>query len=335
MAPYIVEKDPLEQLNLSLFSIQPVPGKGTGVVARFDIEKGERIIYEKPLFTIPAFSTANQIDKVERDIAATLKTLSKDEQRQFLSLHNNFPGKQPFNGIVRTNALPCGSAASVGGVYLKICRINHSCIPNAHNSWNSDTDCEAIHAIRFIKAGEEITISYDKGGPSDSRRPFLKSAFGFDCSCSLCNLPLVDLQASDSRRKQIQLLDEAIGDTKRVMTRPYGSLADCHSLLQVLEEEYKDSVGILIARLYYDAFQISITHGDQARASCFAERGFKSRLMCEGDDSPETWQIKSLMENPARHRNFGVSYKWRTARGAVPKGLDTDEYEKWLWRKMR
>jgi hypothetical protein len=309
-----------------------VTGKGKGLVARFNIGKGKRILSEKPFFTTPNLSLESQM---ESSIATKLKALSKTEQRDFLSLHNNFPGKHPFSGIVKTNALPCGSGSVIGGVYPTICFINHSCLPNAHNSWNSDAKCETIHAIRFIKAGEEITISYDKGGPYDSRRAYLKNPFGFVCNCSLCILPPVDLQASDARRRQIQLLDEAIGDPERVMMRPEESLADCHSLLQVLEEEYKDGAGALIARLYYDAFQISITHGDQARASAFAERGFRSRIVCEGEDSPETQQIKGLMENPARHRNFGASNRWKTAKGLVPKGLDTVGFEKWLWRQGR
>jgi hypothetical protein len=272
---------------------------------------------------------------MESNIAVKLQALSKTEKRQFLSLHNNFPGKHPFSGIVKTNALPCGTDSVIGGVYPTICLINHSCLPNAHNSWNSDAKCETIHAIRFIKAGEEITISYDKGGPYDSRSTHLKNEFGFDCNCSLCILPPADLQASDVRRRQIQLLDEAIGDPERVMKRPEESLADCHSLLQVLEEEYKGSAGALIARLYYDAFQISITHGDQARASAFAERGFRSRVVCEGEDSPETRQIKCLIESPAGHRNFGASNRWKTAKELIPKGLDTDGFEKWLWRQGR
>jgi hypothetical protein len=250
--------DPISELNLQLFSIQPVPNKGKGLVARFNIGKGKRILSEKPLLTT---SSLSPMSLMESNIAVKLQALSKTEKRQFLSLHNNFPGKHPFSGIVKTNALPCGTDSVIGGVYPTICLINHSCLPNAHNSWNSDAKCETIHAIRFIKAGEEITISYDKGGPYDSRSAHLKNAFGFDCNCSLCILPLADLQASDARRRQIQLLDEAIGDPERVMKRPEESLADCHSLLQVLEEEYKGSAGALIARLYYDAFQISITHG--------------------------------------------------------------------------
>ena len=129
-----------------------------------------------------------------------------------------------------------------------------------------------------INAGEEITISYDKGGPSDSRRTYLQDAFGLDCNCSVCSLPLSELQISNARRLQIQHLDDGIGDSDCVMNRPDDCLPDCHSLLQVLEEEYQGGAGALIARLYYDAFQISITHGDQARARVFAEKGHQSRV---------------------------------------------------------
>ena len=331
-AQYMLGTDPISELNLPPFNIQQVPGKGKGLVARFNIGKGKLIISEKPLLTM---SNISSISLAESTIAAKLKTLSRTDQRLFLSLHNNFPGKHPFSGIVRTNALPCGPDSVTGGVYPTICLINHSCLPNAHNNWNSEAKCETIHATRFIKAGEEITISYDKGGPYDARRAHLKNAFGFVCSCSLCILPPADLQASDARRYQIQLLDEAIGDPERVIMRPEESLADCHSLLQVLEEEYKDGAGVLMARVYYDAFQISITHGDQARASAFAEKGYRSRVMCEGEDSPETQQIKSLMENPAKHRNFGASNRWKTTKGLIPKGLDTVGFEKWLWRQGR
>lgn len=272
---------------------------------------------------------------MESSVATKLKSLTKTEQRQFLSLHNNFPGMHPFSGIVKTNALPCGPSSMVGGVYPTICLINHSCLPNAHNNWNSDTKCETIHAIRYIKSGDEITISYDRAGPFDSRRTYLKEAFGFGCDCSLCSLPPPDRQISDARRLQIKYLDNAIGNPDRVMNKPDECLADCYRLLQVLEEEYKGSAGALFARLYYDAFQISITHGDQARASVFAERAHQSRVICEGEDSPETRKIKNLMENPAGHMNFGASNRWKTAKKLVPKGLNTDEFEKWLWRQGR
>ena len=121
------------------------------------------------------------------------------------------------------------------------------------------------------------------------------------------------------------------------MSRPDKSLADCHSLLQILEEEYHGGTGagILVTKLYYDAFQISITHGDQARASVFAQRGYTTRAICEGKDSLEARILKRLMENPVGHKNFGASTRGKTAKVLVPRGLSTDEFEKWLWRQKK
>lgn len=118
------------------------------------------------------------------------------------------------------------------------------------------------------------------------------------------------------------------------MSTPKESLGDCHTLLQVLEEEYGECVGVVSARVYYDAFQVSIAHGDEAWASVFAERARKTRMICEGEDSPETQRMQSLALKPASHSSFGLcSTKWKTTRNMVPKGLDTTQFEKWLWRE--
>lgn len=274
-------------------------------------------------------------DELEQVLARKLKALSKVEQRQFLSLHNNFPGKYPFSGIVKTNALPCGSGSHVGGVYPTACFINHSCLPNSHNNWNGDAEHETIHAIRPIKIGEEITISYDRGGRHTVRQAFLKETFGFHCNCRGCSLPPYDLQASDGRRLLIQNLDDSIGDPARMANNPKDSLGDCHALLQLLMLEFDGYAGALICRLYYDAFQVSIVHGDQARASVFAERAYTARVICEGEDSPETKRVKSLASKPSGHSSFGLcSTKWKTSKKMVPKGLTVAQFEKWLFREQ-
>ncbi len=128
----------MRELDLPLYKIQAVPGKGKGLLARFKIAKGTRVLHENPLFTT---SNLSSISSMESSIAMKLRSLSKTQQRQFLSLHNNFPGKHPFSGVVKTNALPCGPNSVIGGIYPTICLINHNCLPNAHNSWNSDAKC--------------------------------------------------------------------------------------------------------------------------------------------------------------------------------------------------
>ena len=148
----------------------------------------------------------------------------------------------------------------------------------------------------------------------------------------LCSLEPSERQISDDRRRRIQQLDEAIGDPSRVFTRPHECLADRHTLLRILKDEYGEATSPLTARLYYDAFQIAISHSDQARASVFAARAYDARMICEGEDSPETRKMKGLKNNPAGHLNIGASQQWKTAKGMIPKGLDDDAFEKWLWK---
>lgn len=292
------------------------------------IARGTRILIEKPLFT--ASSPVGSLDSV---VLAKVKALSKEQQRQYLSLHNNYPRKSPFTGIFKTNALPCGAESPIGAVYPTICFINHKCIPNSHNNWNSEAGLETIHAIREIKAGEEITISYAAGEPAGQRLLKLKEAFGFDCKCELCSLRTFELQKSDARRVEIEELDEAIGDPNRTMNSPNRAITDCQNMLKLIRQEYDGSFPPLEARVYYDAFQISIIHSDQARASNFARRSYDARLVCEGEDSPEAIRMKSLMDNPTQHRGFGVSKRWITTKSRVPKGLDEKEFDEWLWKR--
>ncbi|KAF2433998.1 SET domain-containing protein [Tothia fuscella] len=219
--------DPLTELEIPLFEIRDIPGKGKGLIARFDV------------------STGTQLETI---LVAKLKAMPKLSQRQFLSLHNNSPGKYPFSGIFKTNALPCGPGSPIGGVYPTAYFINHSCVPNAHNNWNNNKKHETIYAIRPIKIGSEITILYDHGGSSSVRQAFLKESFGFDCTCSGCTLPSSLLQTSDHRRTQMQSLDEAIGNSFRMISTPHESLRDCYLLLQVLNQEFKGSAGALLCQ---------------------------------------------------------------------------------------
>lgn len=273
---------------------------------------------------------------LELILATKLRAMTKTEQRQYLSLHNNFPGKPVLGSILETNGLPCGSDSSAAGVYPTICLINHSCLPNSHNNWNGEANHETIHAIRPIKAGEEITISYDHGGPSAERQAFFKNAFGFDCKCSICKLPPSELRDSDARRALMHSLDKAIGGPYRMAINPAESLRDCHSLLEILKKEFEDDPGVHGCRLYYDALQICISHGDQARASVFADKAYKARVCCEGEDSPETKRMRSLSAKPAGHMGYGLlSKEWNTTRKMVPKGLDEAQFEGWLFRDQR
>jgi hypothetical protein len=118
-----------------------------------------------------------------------------------------------------------------------------------------------------------------------------------------------------------------------MLSVPIKALADYQELTRISDDEYDDAASPLHARLYYDAFQISITHSDQARASIFVKRAYEARVICEGEDSPETQNMKRLMKHPGAHRNMGISKRWEMTTAMVPKDLDADRFDLWLWRQ--
>ncbi|KAK6536587.1 hypothetical protein TWF281_000814 [Arthrobotrys megalospora] len=326
-------EEPEEQEDTpKLFTIQTIPNKGRALIATQDIPPGTRIIAEKPLFTMK--STVPSINLLETPISQILNSLPEHQKSQYHSLHNNYKGKHPtVCGIFKTNALPCGCDSPVGGVYLTISFINHSCLPNTHHSWNDLTKRETIHSTRLIKSGEELTIAYATEDPSKLRQKKLKENFGFTCTCQLCSLSPRKIKFSDRRRGEIQALDNSIAYGGKILTDPTGCLKDCRRLVKLLEEEYQGCSQALEARAYYDAFQICAGQGDQARARVMAERGYKLRVCCEGEDSESTMQLKALIWDPSSHRAYGMSsMDWRSGRDEVPEGLEGDAFEKWLWK---
>lgn len=312
------------------YIVRSIPTKGQGLIAAQTIQKGDRILSEKPVFTVSG--RGNNLDLINQRIANELKQVSKDNQRAFLSLHNNFRGSlAPFLGIFKTNALPVGPGATESGIFLQASRINHDCLPNCQHTWNGSIGEETIPAVREISQGEEITISYSLTGPSRYRQRHLQNNFGFDCTCSLCSLPATERLLSDNRLEEVQHLDDAIADGAKLMLHPQQHLQKVHTLIRLLEAEQISDARL--PRAYYDAFQTVIAHGDQARAKVFAERAYAARLACEGEDSPGTSRMKLVAKNPKSHRLFGTSKQWRQDKIKIPKGLGDKEFDIWLWRQ--
>lgn len=231
---------------------------------------------------------------------------------------------------MRSNGYPLGPSSDVGGIFPNIARINHSCLANTQQAWNTSRGQETAYTVRRIEKGEEITIAYSIGGPSTGRKAKLKEFFGFDCNCELFGLPAQKLKASDARHVKAAKLDEAIGNPKRVNMLPEKVLADCHELLKVYEEE--GTVDTRVPRLYYDAFQICVIHGDKAKARVFAQKCAKARKVCEGEDSADAAEMAAYAAKPSSHDSFGGSTKWKSSADAIPRGLDDAGKEKWLWR---
>jgi len=116
-----------------------------------------------------------------------------------------------------------------------------------------------------------------------------------------------------------------------IVSTPPGCLRKTRDMLRLLREEGMG--GSTIPRVYYDAFQVAIANGDQARAQVFAKRWYESRVVVEGEDSEDAVRDKGLIDRPSSHRLYGTTMKWKQAVFRVPSGLNEEAFENWLWRE--
>lgn len=78
------------------------------------------------------------------------------------------------------------SANRASDDYSEAARFNHSCAPNAHQSFD-EHGCVAVDTVCEVNEGEELTIPYvDTRLPREERRSKLRKNFAFECECARC-----------------------------------------------------------------------------------------------------------------------------------------------------
>lgn len=187
-----------------------------GIFAIRDIQRGTRIICEKPLIRQPGLNSL--------DVLIPFLKLSDPDRATFLSLHchpgainagkeklvrlgaKEFPTDEQLKimAIANTNAF----ATEEGWVICpETSRINHSCLPNVHHCWNNFLGAETVHAVRDILEGEEILTTYIDIREDFFRRQERLDKYGFQCTCPCCDLSTSFGQASEKRRKRLLQID--------------------------------------------------------------------------------------------------------------------------------
>jgi hypothetical protein len=221
----------LSSVGNAHFTIASVHGKGLGIIANHTLAAGDRVLSELPLLSV---STNRDADAaIRRSVAA----LSVRDRATFRALSSGgmdggvaagMAGGVPDGaartaaaswdvGIWRSNAYRLDTGESPDGsktaaCFALACRFNHSCVPNCHIDWNSDTGEQTVQAVRPIASGDELTVSYiDAGLDHAHRASMLSSKFGFTCTCGLCSHPVGAARvASDTRQRRIAQLEGLI-----------------------------------------------------------------------------------------------------------------------------
>ena len=204
-------------------------GKGFGLFAKIDIARGRRILSETPLISLPP-GTGDSRDiwkqfKLMKDIQkAKFNKLSCAEDtvplavkpivytRLFFTSRDQDVDKAveeelTMRAIFNTNCVAMGTKNQWGvGVFELYSRINHSCIPNVHNSYNASIQREVVHAVKPIAAGEEILTSYIPNVRTKAQRQAQLKQYGFRCECTACTG--ANASQHEKRRKRLFQLDQ-------------------------------------------------------------------------------------------------------------------------------
>jgi hypothetical protein len=285
----------------SVFTIH-TSATGQGAFASRDIQRGDLILSEKPIFSV-----ANTMPKYS-SILFALRNLSPHHLDHFLSLHNShtecscFPN--PLLGILATNAFAINDYDS--GVCLRASRFNHSCSPNARFSFNSNTGELRIYALGNILPGEEIFVSYISsrglyGSPRRSRQGNLRDRYHFTCACSVCSLSEAKSKMSDARRVKATALWEIIPSFTPL--QGIQRLKVIVEALQLLKEE-----GYLADADDFtnDAVLVCAYHSDWVSTKYWARLTYQTRVAEFGEDSTRAAEVHGQYLNPKSAPLAGV-----------------------------
>jgi hypothetical protein len=264
----------LEGCEERSFEIKKVPGKGNGMFATKRIYPGEIILREIPLLIVTD-EIYNDQDKCERYLDRIVEKMPMHDRRRFLSLTDGRNCSGPtYLGRFYTNDMDWD-----GDVCLcpTMARANHSCRPNTDFYTRQDLGEQRLVAISVIEKGAEITISYlpsaDEGTDIRSRRQaYLRSFWGFQCTCLECTLQDEELEVNEAIREEIKEIQS--GGLENLL--PY----ELERLLSLcVEVSVKPYYLLLVIETLYTK------HQDLAEKLFQSVRGLGAAIHSYGEDS--------------------------------------------------
>ena len=283
------------------FEIKPAAGKGLGVFAARDIPRGTRVISEKPLFSVPR-------DRIRTsDFQDLFQKLSAEDQGRYLQLAHTYDPNDPQVRSIFTNN--CMSMGDSSAIFLSVSRIDHSCIPNSHSSFNGNIGELTIHAFKDITEGQEILISYGRPyGTAPQRKQQLLKTYKFDCACPACVPRNSSWEKSDERRGNMNKFANEISkweqmqDIARSSIRKPEVMVAIEGLIELLKQE-----GLThgpLSQAYADAAKWSKRLGRPVQARAWAERWRENDRVCVGLDSDVAEKSRDFLAELEEARNI-------------------------------
>ena len=186
--------------------------KGRGLVASKNFKVGDLIFKDTTVASIiitDEFLTIDNVMKYGKEVYDQISTLSDADQKNFFELSGSAKldviVSSPAFGIIpekfkrvfsifKNNSIGSASDEKEEDFYLKYSLLNHSCDPNTIGVF--DGKRLELRAIKEIKVGEEVTLSYTDAYTAileERKKKKLKLEYwGFQCKCDICLQPETD-----------------------------------------------------------------------------------------------------------------------------------------------
>lgn len=282
-----------------LFEVRASPRGGSGVFATQNIFMGTRIICDPPLLKISwnhlylawgPYCRLRNSQKQEYDtlyfwknnelhleqasrmnlLDPTDDAIESDDEEEIIAEHVR------VMGIFAVNNFQMSGGAL--GIFSNAARLNHSCVPNVHHSYNSTLDKLTVHALRDIYEGEELLMNYIGAEchfwNHQKRWDYLRSRYGFTCQCPACS---DTTGLSDDRHELLSALIWGLEQFQKGVPAAESPLIPDSGIAAIQQAEHVITVlldqglwGIELIRAYRLAASISVDVGEYERALEFA-----------------------------------------------------------------
>ncbi|KAF1912015.1 hypothetical protein BDU57DRAFT_564621 [Ampelomyces quisqualis] len=287
------------------------PGKGRGLVANKTLHRGDEIFSSTPI--IITDSDAYELPTSERLalIHRGVETLPPDTQARFWALMGHANGDPVDDRISTNNFDTMIDGVTQQTLFPELSMLNHDCRPNAAYFWDEQMMTHYIHAIRDIRPGEEITITYtDNEKDRKTRLKRLEANWGFKCACSACTAHPELTAESDSRLYQITHLGRTLDD----WTSSSSATPEVAELLISLYEQERLDANLATAYKY--AAEAYSSFGRKWEAVKYARLSVERSMLDKGFADGDVAEMKKMAENPE------MTWSWKKRVGLTGKSCE-------------
>ncbi|KAI3332194.1 SET domain-containing protein [Xylariaceae sp. AK1471] len=280
-----------------------IQGKGKGLVATRTIRRGERIMAARPALLVHrnAFSEL-QLEEIYYLMDLAVNSLTTPRKESYLAQAGTMGGHK-ITDILFTNSFQISLGNDDDGFHYgnfpDVSLLNHDCRPNlAFYIDQNMTHC--THAVRDIKPGEELTISYiDALQVRSVRQERTRNSLGFSCGCSHCSLSSKESGASDARLLSISRIESELSNFKSQISSP-AMVEEYVALYKKERLESKMAGAYTLAALNYNLF------GKAAMAKKYARLSVEAGLLESGRDAPDVQAMRVLEDDLKAHWSWNM-----------------------------